>query len=65
MTPEQKAAYVFAQAVAAHIESLAMIAANTERESQGMALAYDETAFAGLIDRYGLGHNNIVSFFAR
>ncbi len=63
MTEDQKAAYVHAQATAAQIHLAAMFAANTEREAQGKALAYDEAAFMKLIDDYGLGHNTLMTFF--
>lgn len=63
MTDEQKAAYVHAQSVAALAEIESMKALNTERESHGYALAYDEGAFFEVIDRYGLHHNALMDFF--
>ncbi len=45
MTPEQKAAYVFAQSVAAMAEIEAMKAANQMREMNGHTIAYGEEAF--------------------
>ncbi len=63
MTDEQKAAYVNAQAAAAHAHTYAMIAANMEREAEGKGLAYTEKDFLGLLDEYGLHHNYLIGFF--
>lgn len=63
MTPEQKAAYIFAQAVAAMADIEAMKAMNTERERNGYALAYDENAFFAVADRYVISHNAILNLF--
>jgi hypothetical protein len=63
MTPEQAAAYVHAQAVAAQIEMEAMKAENRRREDQGKSLAYGEEEFASLIDKYGLHHNAVITIF--
>ena len=63
MTEEQKAAYVYAQAVSALSEIEAMKAANMIRESQGKALAYGEEAFADIPNRYGIHHNATISLF--
>lgn len=49
------------EAVSALIELEGMKAANKEREMQGLALAYDEGAFADLLKTYELGHNGNVS----
>ena len=64
MTPEQRAAYINAQAAGMLAELEAMKAANVEQESQGLALAYGEEAFFGLIDKWCVGHNAVISFFA-
>mgnify|MGYP001823689767 CR=1 FL=1 len=63
MTPEQQAAYINAQAVAASVELEAMKAANWMREMQGHTIAYGEEEFLALIDRYGLGHNAVLTTF--
>jgi hypothetical protein len=63
MTPEQKAAYVFAQASCALIEALGMVATNQERERHGFALAYGEEAFAQLLKTYGIDQNSTLSLF--
>ena len=59
----QKAAYVFAQAVAAQAEIEGMKAENTHRESLGYTIAYDGHAFFSVIERYGLHHNAIMSVY--
>jgi hypothetical protein len=59
----QKAAYVFAQAVAAQAEIEGMKAENTQREAQGYSIAYDAHAFLSVIERYGLHHNAIISLY--
>ena len=63
MTPEQKAAYVFSQAVTALCVLESAKAANREREAQGFALAYDESAFASIPDEHGIGHNAVMALF--
>jgi hypothetical protein len=59
MTPEQKAAFVMSQSVAAQ----GMIAANQARESQGYAQAYDESAFDSLSDTYLIDSDKVQEFF--
>jgi hypothetical protein len=63
VTPEQKAAFVVAQAACANAEVAAMQAANQHRLSLGYSIAYDEAAFLLVADRYQLGHNTVISFF--
>ena len=63
MTPEQQAAYIFGQAVAAMIELESMKAMNLEREIRGESLAYPGESFLALIDKYGISHNAILMFY--
>lgn len=63
MTPEQSAAFIHAQSVAAQVTAFGMIAANKERESKGFALAYDEKAFIDLIDEFRIGRNTVLTSF--
>jgi len=63
MTPEQAAAYIYAQSVAATAEIEGMKALNAYRESRDLAQAYDETEFLNIIEEYRLDHNNIVALF--
>lgn len=48
------------QIMCCEVELVAMQTLNGQRESEGKALAYDEAAFMALIDKYGLGHNDVV-----
>lgn len=63
MTPDQAAAYVHANSVAATAEIEAMKAANKEREMRNMPLAYTDAEFLSLIDKYDLHHNAVISLF--
>lgn len=63
MTPEQQAAYVIAQSHAAMIEAMGMVAENQHRTMNGMSIAYGAEAFQDLINRYGISHNAVISFF--
>ena len=63
MTPEQQAAYINAMAACATAEIAAMEAENKIREAQGDSPAYGSDAFVGLIEKYGIHHNAIFSFF--
>ena len=63
MTPEQKAAYVMAQSVAAMATIEGMKTTNVERELQGHTLAYAEDAFTQVINDYGLHHNALMGLF--
>ena len=63
MTPEQKAAYVFAQSVSAMAEIEGMKALNTERDQRGHTLAYDEAAFLEIPNKYGIHHNAVLTLF--
>jgi hypothetical protein len=63
MTPEQKVAYIQAQAVSALAAIESMKAANTERADQGYAQAYDEKDFINVQTEYLIGHNSVIEFF--
>ncbi|MHC4356951.1 MAG: hypothetical protein ACYS0H_29990 [Planctomycetota bacterium] len=63
MNAEQKAAYVFAQAVSAMAAIEAMKAENIEREANGFALAFDESAFRAVETEYCISHNAVLDFF--
>lgn len=63
MTPEQKAAYVTAQAVSALAAIAGMQAANHERIQDGYALAYPESAFADVTKEFCISHDAVVAFF--
>jgi hypothetical protein len=52
-----------AQTASMLAELEAMKAENRQREMQGFSDAYGEAQFLALPDRYGIGHNAVVSFF--
>lgn len=58
------AAFLFSQAIAAQAEIAGMSAENLLREQQGLSPAYGDEAFAELITRYGLGHNEALTTLA-
>jgi hypothetical protein len=64
MTPEQKAAYVMAQAAAALIEAMGMMASNMVRQQRGAPPQHWDDEFRNLVDKYGLRHNQVLSLFA-
>ena len=53
-------AYIQTQVAAATIEVEAMKATNKVRWQQNQALAYTEEDFIKLIDKYQLGHNQVI-----
>lgn len=57
MDKAQAAAFIYAQSVCALAEIEAMKAANHERAEQNYALAYNETDFRDVPNRYGISHN--------
>jgi hypothetical protein len=60
MTPEQKAAYINSQSACALIEAMGMISENQQRVHRGESMAYTESAFTELIDKYGIGPNGVM-----
>ena len=63
MTPEQQAAFIISQSVCAMIEAMSMMTANHQREREGLVIAYNESHFKELADRYVIGSNAVVGFF--
>ena len=63
MTEEQKAAYVFAQAVSALADICGMMAENFQRQAIGSSMAYVEDSFVGVAEKYGITHNQVLSLF--
>ena len=63
MTPEQQAAYVIAMAACAMAEIAAMQAANQERTARGESLAFNESAFRGIITSNRIHHNAVLGVF--
>ena len=69
MTPEQQAAFVFAQSVSALIEAVGMLSSNMAhyqrpREAENTYMPYYRPEkFTELIDKYGISPNAIHVFF--
>ena len=63
MTPEQQAAYVFAQSVSALIEAMGMISDNMDRARKGESQAWYNEEFNNLIDKYGISHNAVLGTY--
>lgn len=60
MTEDQKAAYVIAQAAAACIEAVGMLAENMQYSNDQ---PYSHHHFKALIEDYGLHHNALMRYF--
>ena len=54
--------YILTQTANALIEALGMFSENIERNNNGYALAYDESAFDSLVDKYGISHNQVLKY---
>lgn len=63
MTPEQAAAFIHAQSVAATAEIEGMKAENAMRALNGDSPAYGYAQFSDIEGRYGLGHNTVCRLF--
>lgn len=61
MTPEQKAAFVIAQAACAMAELAAMLATNAAHA--GSYKPNGPKEFVELTDRFLIGHNAVIEFF--
>lgn len=61
-TPECRAVFIQSQATSAMIEAMGMQAENEQRKINGESLAYREEHFVELINKYGLGHNSVITF---
>lgn len=59
----QGAAYVMAQTICALAEIEGMKAENAGRADKGMAQAYGHESFVGVIDKYGIHHNGVMTMF--
>lgn len=59
MTPEQKAAFIIAQSVAAFAEIQGMIAESRWYDRQ----LYTDAQFKAVIEKYGLHSNALLTFF--
>ena len=65
LTDDQLAAIVNARVASCLCEMQAMIAANAERESKGLAPVFGEDAFANLPEKHGIDDNSVFTVFRR
>ena len=63
MNEEQKLAYINAMIVCAQIECAGMVAENEQRKAVGTSMAYSGEDFDRVINKYGIHHNAIISYF--
>lgn len=63
ITPEQQAAYIFAQSVSALIEAIGMLSSNLYRIKSGLFPLFPRDEFNALIAKYGIGHNAVLGFY--
>jgi len=61
MTEEQRLIYTEGIILQAKIELEAMLAANREREVLGLSLAFTDKDIEGLIEKYGMHHNALIT----
>ena len=61
MNDEQRYAYVLAQIACMNAEIAGMQALNAHRIHRGETIAYLDDAFIEVINRYGLGHNAVIT----
>lgn len=59
MSPEQKAAYVFSQAVCALIKAMGMHAENQANLKANGEIVYGEKEFDKIVNDYGIHHNAV------
>lgn len=62
MDSMQKAAFIIAQAAMAQGELMGMAAENQHRIAVGRTDLYTEEAFAAVPIKYGLGHNDVLTY---
>ena len=63
MDREEKLIYINGMIACAQIECAGMVAENEQRKAVGASMAYTEEAFSKLINKYGIHHNSIISYF--
>lgn len=61
MDDNMRSAILMARTAKLNAEVAGMIAANTERQNQGYALAYSERSFLDAIDENKLGENDVIA----
>jgi len=63
MNDSQRAAYVVAQSVAAFAEIQGMVADNQVKQIDKRKPTYGKYQFDQVIEKYGIHHNALLSFF--
>lgn len=63
MTPEQQAAYVFAQAVSAMAEIEGMKAENEQRKNRFESPAYTEDDFMRVPEKHSIDYNSVIGLY--
>lgn len=63
MTPEQRAAFINAQAVSAFAEIQGMVADNENAAANGYTRPYGFQNFIGVRDAHVLDHDQLIRFF--
>lgn len=63
MDETQKAAFIMAQTACMLAEMEAMKAANRTRQRNDFSDAYGEDEFLALADKFGIGHNAVLTLF--
>lgn len=61
MTKEETVAYIISQAACAIIEMTAMESENASMRLCGLPRPYKEREIRGLIDKYGISHNAVIT----
>lgn len=64
MDQADKVAFIHSQIVCANAEIAGMQAANLARMAEHQPLVYDEQAFYDVPSKYGLHHNDVISYLA-
>ena len=57
-----KVAFLNSQITCAMIEAMGMQARNKIELNKGMDIIYNQEDFLALIDKYGLGHNSVITY---
>lgn len=63
MNEAQKVAYIMSQIVCAQAEIAGMQAENTHTIIENQSIKYGLGDFQAVITRFGIGHNDVISYF--
>lgn len=62
MDSAAKAAFIASQVACMQVEMVVMQEQNIADRAAGRTLSYQPHEFRALVDRYGLGHNDVISY---